>query len=89
MEYNKLVELRNQIEKLSSQGRPIPHNLTQELENETKKEANEDVFNKGINKRNANASNKINNPFSHGYANSIGHQPKARASARIGMGGLF
>ena len=84
-----MEKIENQIEKLSSQGRPIPPNLTQELENERKKEANEDVFNIGINKRNANASNKNNNPFSHGYAKSIGYQPKARASARIGLGGLF
>jgi hypothetical protein len=56
---------------------------------ESKKAAEVNLFNIGINKRNANASNKNNNPFSHGYAKSIGYQPKARASARIGLGGLF
>jgi len=39
--------------------------------------------------RNAIIPKKSNNPFSHDYAISIGHQPKARTSARIGLGGLI
>ena len=76
---------------MSSQGRYIPPNLTQELENEKKKDFNNDVFNLGVNTtmRNAIIPKKSNNPFSHDYAISIGHQPKARTSARIGLGGLI
>ena len=87
----RMENLEKQIEKLASQGRPIPPNLNQELENERKKEGNNDVFNIGINstQRNANTAKKNINPFSQEYAKTIGYQPKARASARIGLGGVL
>ena len=87
----RMENLEKQIQQLTSQGRPVPLNLTQELENEMKKDSNSDVFNIGINNntRNTNISKKNINPFSHEYARSIGHQPKARASARIGLGGVL
>ena len=47
----RMENLEKQIEKLSSQGRSIPPNLTQELENEKKKDGNSDVFNIGIRRR--------------------------------------
>ena len=86
-----MENLEKQIEKLASQGRPIPPNLNQELENERKKEGNNDVFNIGINstQRNANTVKKNINPFAQEYAKTIGYQPKARASARIGLGGVL
>jgi hypothetical protein len=87
----RMENLEKQIEKLASQGRPIPPNLNQELENERKKEGNNDVFNIGINstQRNANTVKKNINPFAQEYAKTIGYQPKARASARIGLGGVL
>ena len=86
-----MENLEKQIEKLASQGRSIPPNLTQELENERKKEGNSDVFNIGINstQRKANTAKKNMNPFAQEYAKVIGHQPRARASARIGLGGVL
>ena len=84
--YPTIMEnLEKQIQQLTSQGKPIPHNLIQKLENEKKKDVNGDVFNIGIN----NTAKKTMNPFSPEYARAIGHQPKARSSARIGLGGLL
>ena len=86
----RMENLEKQIQHLSSQGRHVPVNLTQELENEKKKDANNDVFNMGVNTiRNVATAKKNINPFSHEYAKSIGHQPKARTSTRIGLGGLI
>ena len=84
----RLETLEKQVEKLISQGKAISPILAKELDDERKKDVNGDVFNIGINNKNTNMNKNIN-PFSKEYARSIGYQPKARASARIGLGGLF
>jgi hypothetical protein len=85
-----MEKLEKQMHQLKSQGKAIPQKLIQELEKEKNKDSNKDVFNININNSiSTNHNKKKNNPFAQDYAKSIGHQSRAKTSARIGLGGVF
>jgi len=114
--YPTTKEKRENVAKyLMSMGKPIPETLIRQMEEDKRKELEEDSFNnfnigsqeKGHEENETNETtlyqqqqqiqqiqqqqqqNRIPNKFSPEYARYIGHKPKATASARIHLGGVY
>jgi hypothetical protein len=78
----------NTLKQLISIGKPIPPGLIKQIEEAKRKEVENDVFNQF--QRNIEKPKNIPiGKFSPQYAQYISQQPRAQASARIGLGGLF
>ena len=87
---------------LSSQGKQIPQDLLNQIEKDKIDEVKTDVFNQSIiqppqqqqppqqpQPQQQPPQQQIPNKFSPEYARYIGHKPKATASARIHLGGIY
>ena len=83
------------IKHLVSTGKPIPPQLMKEIEDMKQKEINNEAFNNFkqpiIERTDRNMTNKqfMPNKYSPYYAQYIGHAPRAQASARVRLGGVF
>ena len=104
--YPTTSERRENVAKyLVSMGKPVPDNLSKQIENDKRLEIENDNFNV---KRSTDQSHYPPHPppntpsrqhpaqqrapphkFSPEYAKAIGQRPRAQASARIGLGGVF
>ena len=84
-----------------SQGKQIPAELLKQIENDKINEVKNDIYNKSIvqqsqvqQQQQQQQSQVLRPPpppnkFSAEYARHIGHKPKATASARIHLGGVY
>jgi len=94
----------NMVKYLISMGKQVPPNLLQQIAEDKRKEIKEDSFNKFSSSENENSSQQIlqqyNQPkiyplqpplnkYDPRYALQNGIKPRAQASARIGMGGMY
>jgi hypothetical protein len=92
-------EKRENVAKyLISMGKQVPEKLIRQIEEDKRKETQEDSFNKFQSQHQNTHVNQIRQPqqiqqvphkFSPQYAAYIGAKPRAQASARIGLGGVF
>ena len=93
-------EKRENVAKyLISMGKSVPESLIKQIEDDKRKEEENDAFN---NFNNSNQQQITQNPnylpkqpqppphrYSHQYAGYVGAKPRAQASARIGLGGAY
>jgi len=74
-------------------GKQVPEVLLRQIENDNKVEIDTDTFNNLSPNQPFRQQqfhrNRIPHKFSPGYANAVGQKPRAQASARIGLGGVF
>jgi hypothetical protein len=92
-------EKRENVAKyIISMGKQVPDSLIRQIEEDKKKEIHEDLFNNFKNnsqpqqeqqKRVHFAEQQVPNKFSQQYATFIGAKPRAQASAKIRLGGVF
>ena len=102
-------EEENMAKSMISQGKQVPQDLLNQIENDKLNEVKSDIYNQSIvQKTSASApappppppppthtptqqsrQPQPPNKFSYEYARYIGHKPKATASARIHLGGLY
>ena len=98
--YPTLKERREQsANQLLSQGKPVPQSLLDKIHQDKIDELNSDVYNQSITglqphpnqqqPQQHHTNQQIPNKYSPEYARYIGHKPRATASARIHLGGLF
>ena len=84
-------------QQLASMGKNVPQELLRQIQNDKAKELASDAFNANIFKppqvpmpvRMAVPQRPPPHKFSPQYAAHIGVKPRAQASARVGMGGLY
>ena len=77
---------------LTSIGKPVPDELMQQINEDKRKEIEQDVYNNFNNNSNNNGMHRSTtapHKFSSQYAKYIGAKPRATASARIGLGGAY
>lgn len=84
----------NMAKNIVAEGKPVPQELLNQIEKDKLNEVNTDVFNKSIVQQPQNRPLQQQPPhppnkFSPEYAKYIGYKPKATASARIHLGGVF
>ena len=89
----------NVVKYLISMGKQVPESLIKQIEEDKKKETNEDLFNnfksgQEQQKRvhfaeQQQQQQQIPHKFSQQYASFIGAKPRAQASAKIRLGGVF
>ena len=95
----------NVAKQLLSMGKIVPDNLIKQIENDKRLEVDYDSFNKNIvmpptpppspspspspQQKRQNKPTSFQNKFSQGYAQAVGQKPRAQASARIGLGGVY
>ena len=82
------------IQQLASTGKPIPPELLRQLELEKAKEIANDAYNANIVKPPPThvpqqQIKQIPHKYSPQYAAYVGAKPRAQASARVGMGGIY
>ena len=99
--YPTTSERRENVAKqLLSIGKIVPDNLIKQIENDKRLEVDSDNFNKNIvmpptpppspqQKRQPQRQMATPHKFSQGYAQAVGQKPRAQASARIGLGGVY
>ena len=98
--YPTTRERRENIAKsIISQGKQVPQDLLNQIENDKLNEVKTDIYNQSIVQKSSPPPQPPQiqqlrqppppNKFSHEYARYIGHKPKATASARIHLGGLY
>ena len=99
--YPTTVERReNMAKSMIAQGKQVPQELLTQIKNDKINEVKTDIYNQSIvqhqnpqqqyvNSQNSQQINRVPNKFSAEYARHIGHKPKATASARIHLGGLY
>jgi len=102
--YPTTREKRENVAKyLVSMGKVVPESLLRQIDEDKKKEIDQDAFNNfdGNNKERKEETNLIRQPyhqipppppphkFSPQYANYVGAKPRAQASARIRLGGAY
>ena len=85
----------NMANSIIAQGKQVPQELLNQIENDKINEVKSDIYNQS-NSQNIQPQQKQQirlpqppNKFSPEYARYIGHKPKATASARISLGGLY
>jgi hypothetical protein len=84
--YPTTRERREKVaEYLMKMGKQVPPSLLQQIEEDKKKDIEEDAYNKEMTR----PPQQIPNKFSPQYASYIGVKPRATASARVGLGGIF
>jgi hypothetical protein len=97
-----LEKKENMVKYLMAMGKEVPQNLLQQIEIGRKKEIANDAFN-NFTINNQNVDNRqiyippsnfghqrqVPNNFSPQYASYIGAKPKAQASARVRLGGVY
>jgi hypothetical protein len=88
----------NMVKTIASQGKQVPQELLKQIEIDKINEVRSDVFNQSIiqnphmepqQHQQQNRPLQPPNKFSVEYARYIGHKPKATASARIHLGGVY
>ena len=84
----------NMAKSILSQGKQVPQELLKQIENDTINEVKNDIYNKSIVSQQVQQQQQFRPPpppnkFSAEYAKHIGHKPKATASARIHLGGVY
>jgi hypothetical protein len=82
----------NMAKSLISQGKQVPQDLLNQIEKDKANEVKTDIFNQSITQNTQNTQpqqNRAPNKFSAEYAKYIGNKPKASASARIHLGGIY
>ena len=95
-------EKRENVAKyIISMGKPVPDSLIRQIEEDKKKEIHEDLFNNFKNNSQPQQEQQkrvhfaeqqkqqVPNKFSQQYATFIGAKPRAQASAKIRLGGVF
>ena len=102
--YPTTSERRENVAKyLLSMGKTVPDNLIKQIENDKRVEVEADTFNRNImppqppqppkpSQKQPQRQQKpqtIPHKFSPEYAKAVGQKPRAQASARIGLGGVF
>ena len=100
--YPTTRERRENIAKsIISQGKQVPQDLLNQIENDKLNEVKTDIYNQSIVQKSSPPPpppppqiQQLRQPpppnkFSYEYARYIGHKPKATASARIHLGGLY
>ena len=99
--YPTTSERRENVAKyLLSMGKTVPDNLIKQIENDKRVEVEADTFNRNImppqppkpSQKQPQRQQKpqtIPHKFSPEYAQAVGQKPRAQASARIGLGGVF
>ena len=96
--YPTTVERReNMAKEILAQGKQIPQELLNQLQKDKINEVRTDIYNQSIvqtqqqpqQPQQPQHQNRIPNKFSAEYARHIGHKPKATASARIHLGGVY
>ena len=102
--YPTTSERRENVAKyLLSMGKTVPDNLIKQIENDKRVEVEADTFNRNIippqppkqpqlsqkQPQRQQKSQTIPHKFSPEYAKAVGQKPRAQASARIGLGGVF
>ena len=87
----------NMAKSIISQGKQVPQELLNQIENDKLNEVKTDIFNQSVvqnpplppQQQQQQQQNRMPNKFSPEYARYIGHKPKATASARIHLGGVY
>ena len=92
----------NMAKSMMSQGKQVPQDLLNQIENDKNNEVKTDIYNQSIVQNTQPEQSpqqppqqlpqqppKVPNKFSTEYARYIGHKPKASASARIHLGGVY
>ena len=84
----------NMAKSMISQGKQVPQDLLNQIENDKLNEVKTDIYNQSIvqntqPQQNSQQQNRPPNKFSPEYARYIGHRPKATASVRIHLGGVY
>jgi hypothetical protein len=89
----------NMAKSMISQGKQVPQDLLNQIENDKLNEVNTDIYNQSIVQKTSHPPTPPQtqqsrqpqppNKFSQEYARYIGYKPKASASARIHLGGLY
>lgn len=101
--YPTTSERRENVAKhLLSMGKIVPDNLIKQIENDKRLEVQADNFNRNIIPQPPQRQQPLQPPpppqrlqrsiphkFSPDYAKAVGQKPRAQASARIGLGGVF
>ena len=102
--YPTTSERRENVAKyLLSMGKTVPDNLIKQIETDKRVEVEADTFNRNIippqppkqpqlsqkQPQRQQKSQTIPHKFSPEYAKAVGQKPRAQASARIGLGGVF
>ena len=100
--YPTTTERRENMAKaILAQGKQVPQELLNQLQKDKVNEVRTDIYNQSIvqhqnpqqhvNPQNSQQQqvNRVPNKFSAEYARHIGHKPKATASARIHLGGVY
>jgi hypothetical protein len=73
-----------------AQGKQVPQELLNQLQKDKINEVRTDIYNQSIvQTQQQNRPPQVPNKFSPEYAKYIGHKPKATASARIHLGGVY
>jgi len=80
------INVANHLRKM---GKAVPQTLLNQIENDKHQEIENDNFNDISCTKPPSTPQKQQTKFSPEYAKSIGQNPRARASARIGLGGVF
>jgi hypothetical protein len=91
----------NVVKYLISMGKQVPESLIKQIEEDKKKEIKEDLFNNLKSSQEDNRQKRVHfaeqqqkqqqvpHKFSQQYASFIGAKPRAQASAKIRLGGVF
>ena len=86
----------NMAKSMISQGKQVPQELLNQIENDKLNEVKTDIYNQSIvqntqtqTQQQQNRLPQPPNKFSPEYARYIGHKPKATSSARIHLGGVY
>jgi hypothetical protein len=81
----------NMAKSIIAQGKQVPQELLNQIENDKLNDVKTDLFNQSIvqNSQLQFRQPQPPNKFSPEYARYIGHKPKATASARIDLGGVY
>ena len=96
--YPTTIERReNMAKSIIAQGKQVPQELINQLQKDKINEVRTDIYNQSIvqppqqqnSQQNLQQQNHLPNKFSAEYAKHIGHKPKATASARIHLGGIY
>jgi hypothetical protein len=85
--YPTTTERRENMAKaILAQGKQVPQELLNQLQKDKINEVRTDIYNQSIVQP---QQNRLPNKFSAEYARHIGYKPKATASARIHLGGVY
>ena len=88
--YPTAKEKREDMAKqIMKQGRSVPSQLLKQIEQDKIEEINKDLYNRPNNPINKIPFKTPPNKFSPQYAGYVGAKPRAQASARVGLGGVF